>query len=98
MKLRFDARAICDLREIHAYLIEKAEVGAADSVRTHLRVRTRQLAKRPLIGLATTMSEIRVLPPTRYPYRIYYTIQGEDLVILHIRHTSRRAPEADELT
>lgn len=47
MKLRFDARAICDLREIHAYLIEKAEVGAADRVRTHLRLRTRQLAKRP---------------------------------------------------
>ncbi|HEY5827616.1 MAG TPA: type II toxin-antitoxin system RelE/ParE family toxin [Hyphomicrobiaceae bacterium] len=31
--------------------------------------------------------------PTRYPYRIYYTVQGDEVVILHIRHTARRAPD-----
>lgn len=33
------------------------------------------------------------LPPTRYPYRIYYAVLGDDVVILHIRHTARSTPE-----
>jgi len=37
--------------------------------------------------------EVRVLAPTGYPYRIYYTIQGYEIVILHIRHTARQAPD-----
>ena len=37
--------------------------------------------------------EIRILPPTLYPYRIYYTVQGDDVVILHIRHSARSEPD-----
>jgi hypothetical protein len=45
------------------------------------------------VGLATSNPHIRILPPTRYPYRIYYTVQSDELVILHIRHTARLAPD-----
>jgi plasmid stabilization system protein ParE len=51
------------------------------------------LVTNPFIGVVSSNPQIRILPPTRYPYRIYYTVQGEDVVILHIRHTARLAPD-----
>lgn len=41
-------------------------------------------ARPRLIGVLASNPEIRILPPSRYPYRIYYTIQGDDVVILYI--------------
>jgi hypothetical protein len=46
----------------------------------------------PAWGVPSSQTGVRILQPTRYPYRIYYTVQGDDVVILHIRHTSRQAP------
>jgi plasmid stabilization system protein ParE len=57
-----------------------------------LAARIERLRSHPLIGIATDNPDIRVLPPTRYPYRIYYTVRGDEVVILHIRDTARRAP------
>jgi plasmid stabilization system protein ParE len=96
MKLRWDVRALQDLRDIRSYIAKYGSLAAGDRVRQHLRVRVGRLLTNPFIGVATTNPEIRVLPPTRYPYRIYYTVQRENVVILHIRHTARLAP--DDLT
>jgi hypothetical protein len=35
---------------------------------------------------------MRMLAPTRYPHWIYYTVQGNDVIVLHIRHTARGGP------
>jgi hypothetical protein len=51
------------------------------------------LLTHPFIGIATSNPEVRVLPATRYPYRIYYSIQKDEIFTLHIRHTARRAPD-----
>ena len=45
------------------------------------------------MGIVTSNPDVRVLPATRYPYRIYYSIQNNEIFILHIRHTARRAPD-----
>jgi hypothetical protein len=45
----------------------------------------------------TNEPDIRVLPPTRYPYRIYYTITADAVVILHVRHNARRDPDFSNL-
>ena len=66
--------------------------GRFPGVRVNLRARINLLRNRPFIGVVTSNPEIRMLPPTRYPYRIYYTVQGDDVVILHIRHTARSTP------
>jgi plasmid stabilization system protein ParE len=92
MKLRWDARALQDLRDIRSYIVGRGAPAAADRVRQHLRNRVFRLLTNPFIGVVSTNPQIRILPPTRYPYRIYYTIQGSDVVILHIRHTARSAP------
>jgi hypothetical protein len=38
-----------------------------------------------------------MLPPTRYQYRIYYTVSIDAVIVLHIRHTARCAPDPGEL-
>lgn len=93
MSIRWDARAVQDLQDIRSYIVQHGSPAAADRVRLHLRSRIELLLTKPLIGVPTSNSEIRILPPTRYPYRIYYTVQGNDVVILHIRHSARLAPD-----
>jgi addiction module RelE/StbE family toxin len=92
MRLRYDPRAIQDLQDIRDYLTAQASAKAAEVIRRHLRARIERLGAHPFIGIATDNPDIRVLPPTRYPYRIYYTVRGDEVVILHIRHTARRMP------
>jgi toxin ParE1/3/4 len=93
MNLRWDTRALQDLRDIRSYIAVHGSPAAADRVRQHFRTRVNRLLTNPYIGVATTNPQIRILPPTRYSYRIYYTVQGDDVVILHIRHTARSAPD-----
>jgi plasmid stabilization system protein ParE len=92
MRLRWRPRALQDLRDIRAYIATHGSPAAAERVRRHLRTRIARLLDNPFIGVATSDPEIRTLPPTRYPYRIYYTVQGDDVIILHIRHTARQSP------
>ncbi|MEQ1712559.1 MAG: type II toxin-antitoxin system RelE/ParE family toxin [Hyphomicrobium sp.] len=90
MKLRFDPQAVRDLVAIRDYLTETAGSESAERVRLHLKQRMARLLERPGTGISTTMPGVRVLSPTRYPYRIYFTIDGNTIVILHIRHTARQ--------
>jgi len=92
MNLRWGVRALQDLRDIRGYIAVHGSPAAAERVRQHLRTRVHRLLTNPFIGAATTNPQIRILPPARYPYRIYYTVQEDDVVILHIRHTARLAP------
>jgi plasmid stabilization system protein ParE len=49
------------------------------------------------MGRRTTNPDIRILPPSRYSYRIYYSVLQETVIILHVRHTSRSDPELPTL-
>ncbi len=93
MRLRFDPRAIQDLRDIHSFIKEHGTPQSAERVRLHLRDRIERLIDHPLIGKKSSIADVRILPPTRYPYRIYYTILTDTVVILHVRHTARREPD-----
>ena len=90
-------RARADLASIRSYLMQHAGLAATNRVRSHLRRKIIRLAEVPLAGVSTTRAGIRILPPTRYPDRIYYTVTDASVVILHIRHTSRRSPEIDDI-
>jgi len=93
MRLRYDVRAIQDLRDIRAYLETHASPTIAAKVRSHLRARADRLCAHPFLGVASSNPDIRILPATRYPYRIYYAVLADEVVILHIRHTARQAPD-----
>ena len=98
LKVRLDPQAKRDLLEIRSYLTHHAGAVAAEHVRVHIRQRISRLSATPLIGVATGEPGIRVLPPTRYPYRIYYTLMADAVVILHVRHSARRDPEPEDFT
>lgn len=92
MKLRWDRRALQDLRDILNYAAEHGSPVAANRLRKHLVGRIDRLRTNPFIGVASSNPAIRTLLPTRYPYRVYYSVQDGEIVVLHIRHTARQTP------
>jgi plasmid stabilization system protein ParE len=97
LRICLHRQARSDLRDIKAHLLEVADKHAAERVRRHLVQKIERLAKFPLVGIVTSDPLVRVLSPTRYPYRRYYTVSGESVIVLHIRHTFRDLPELDDL-
>ena len=93
MNRRWDPRAIQDVNDIHRYIAANGSEGAAERVRQHLHARIDQLRGHPYLGRKSSNPEIRILAATRYPYLIYYAVESDNVVILHIRHTSRQAPD-----
>jgi toxin ParE1/3/4 len=79
MNVVYAPRALRDLQGISAYLIERTPTGAINT-----------LGYFPEIGPLVDDAEHRRMSVPRYPYVIFYRIEADDLLILHIRHTSRR--------
>jgi toxin ParE1/3/4 len=89
MRIRYTVRASADLAAIRSYLQERNPRAAAATMAA-IRTRIGWLADFPLIAPETDEPGVRALPVVRYPYRIYYEIAGEEVRILHIRHTRRQ--------
>lgn len=98
MTVKLHRRARADLREIRDYVTKAADPNVAEHVRLHLLTRILRLGQHPKLGVASSDPAIRVLSPSKYPYRIYFTVLADSIVILHIRHTARRLPNLDDLT
>lgn len=90
MNVRYTPRARDDLDAIHSYLNERSPA-AASAVLTRIRNRIDRLAGSPLMAPVTDIAGVRGLTILRYPYRAYYRVVNDDVVILHVRD-ARRAP------
>jgi toxin ParE1/3/4 len=97
MKVRLDEQARRDLIDIRTSLRRHASPAAGERVHSHLRSRIKGLGKHPYIGTRASEPDVRVLAPSRYPYRIYYTVTHDAVIILHVRHTARREPDLSRL-
>ena len=95
MRIRYTLRAQNDLEAIYQYLDQRSPAGARSGKRAIER-RIRLLAAIPFIAPATDEPGVYELTIIRYPYKVYYCVEGEEVQIIHIRHTSRRPPPADE--
>ena len=51
----------------------------------------------PEIGQRSDELDVRIILAGRYPYRIYYRVEGDEVLILHIRHTARKAPKSGDV-
>ena len=97
MKVRYSSRATSDIAHIAEYLVERSPSGAR-SVDGSIRKTVDLIAAFP--GSGRTLEQrptIRVMPVGRYPYLIFYTLRGDEIVILHIRHGARKLVDAREL-
>jgi plasmid stabilization system protein ParE len=78
-----------DLERIAAYLVERNPAGAIN-VLGAIKSSVDTLSFFPQIGRLVDNAGHRRVPVLRYPYLIFYRVAGDELLILHIRHTSRR--------
>jgi len=91
MKVRFTRLALDDLRRIYDY-ISKDNPVAASRVVTRLIDRSLALAHAPYQGREVDEPNGRVIVVPRFRYFVFYSIEGDEVHITHIRHTSRRRP------
>jgi toxin ParE1/3/4 len=96
MRLRFTPRATEDLAEIADY-IRAHNSAAAQRVRTSIYESLELLVLFPQIGRRQTAEGVRKLVTRRYRYLVYYTIDpaAEEIVILSVKHPSRRREHSD---
>jgi toxin ParE1/3/4 len=93
MKVRYTPAAFADRERILDYLRARS-VGGARNVAASIREAIAQLKEHPESGYRTDDPGVRVKFVIRYPYKIFYRVRDE-IEILHIRHTSRRAWKSD---
>jgi len=89
MKVRYTTRASSDRDRIFDYLATRSGQGAR-KVLGLITQRINELGENPLKGSKTTKPRLYTIWAAPYPYRIFYRIEAEEVVIIQIRHTSRR--------
>jgi len=90
MKVRYTRRALRNLREIVSF-IATDNPDAADRVRRTILNTIDLVSTRPHVGIRNARApELRSLLVPRYPYRVHYALRGDEVWIIHIRHTARR--------
>jgi plasmid stabilization system protein ParE len=89
MRLRYRAQALGDIDAIHRYLNERSPSGARSVVRA-IYASIQLVAEHPLSYQRTDDPDIRVHVVRRYNYKIFYSVAGDAVEIIHVRHTSRR--------
>jgi toxin ParE1/3/4 len=89
MNVVYAPRALRDLQNIDAYLSERNTAGAVNAL-TAIKSSIDTLSFFPQIGRLVDDAGHRRVPVLRYPYVVFYRIAADELVILHIRHMSRR--------
>lgn len=96
MRVRFTPRAFSDLNVIRTYIHQFNPAAAGRVVALIERIASR-LADFPESGLVSDELDARIVFSRRYPYRIYYRIARDEIVILHIRHAARRPPQSGDI-
>lgn len=89
MRVRYTLRAQADLDAIFTYLDARAPV-AAQSVKSIIERRIALLAEFPHIAPETDQTGVYELTIVRYPYHVYYEINGDEIWIVHIRDARRQ--------
>jgi len=89
MKVRYTPRARADLNDIFSYLDVTAPA-AAQAIKNTIERRIALLADFPRIAPETKLRGVYELTIIRYPYKVYYEINGDEVWIVHVRHTARR--------
>jgi plasmid stabilization system protein ParE len=88
MKVRYTDTAATEVEEILDYIGLHNRV-AAVQVNARLEQTASVLADFPDIAQMSDEPGVRQMPIGRYPLMIFYPVENDELVILHVRHTAR---------
>jgi toxin ParE1/3/4 len=89
VRVRYTPCARSDLEAILQYIDQRSPLGAR-KVKRAIQKTIELVAEFPEAGRRSGEQATRVLPAGRYPYLIYWTVEGGEAWILHIRHARRR--------
>lgn len=90
MYVRYLRRASLDLQEIGTYVDRDSPV-AARRVLATIERHIALLCDFPDLGRWSGVQSVRIAPVPRLPYLIFYRRVGDELRILRVRHSRRRA-------
>ena len=97
MRVTYSPRAVLDLISI-------ADFVSTRSPRRSMAIERRVRRVVDLLGdfpgsgrVLEQRPRIRVIPLGRYPYLIFYTVEADELIVLHIRHSARNPINPDDL-
>jgi toxin ParE1/3/4 len=86
--IRYTRRAQNDLTNILNYLEKRSPRGAL-SVKLAIRRTIDTIGQNPKIGQPLGSEAGRGMPVGRYPYLVFWTVEGGEVWVLHIRHGAR---------
>jgi toxin ParE1/3/4 len=89
MRVRYTPEAFAEREAIFDYLDERNPQAAREVVGL-IKRRIAELGEEPYKGHRTDRPGIYTLWIAPRRYRVFYRIDHEEVVIIHIRHTSRR--------
>ncbi len=89
MKVRYTRRAFNDREAIYDFLEERSPNGATN-VQHAILDAIHALTSYPRLGQRTEFADVYELTVPRYPYKVYYRVEGDEVWILHIRDARRR--------
>lgn len=95
MKICYTETALVEVNEIFAYLSER-NVAAAKRVVARVERTIQNLRDFPEMAQAADEVGARRMPVGRFPFIVFYSIEGDEVVILHVRHGARRWPWEEE--
>lgn len=89
MKVRYRALALADLDSIFQFLNERSPSGARNVLRA-IHDAIVEIAEHPMAAPQTSEPDIRVKILGRYRYKVFYSVAGDTIDIIHVRHGARR--------
>jgi plasmid stabilization system protein ParE len=95
MRIRYTVPAQADLDEIYTYVSEDNPF-AAERIKRQIKIDVDLLGDLPFISRESDYPGVRIRKVRRYPYLIFYSVEADEIVILHVRHGARRWPWEDE--
>jgi toxin ParE1/3/4 len=85
MKVRYSRRALSQLASVHEYLVDR-NPSAAENVTASIRSTIARLREMPMLGKATDAASVHVIVEPEYLYRVFYSIDGQEVFVIHIQH------------
>ena len=91
MRVRYTRTALVELEDILSSAARNNPVAAHD-IGAEIEKVIARLTDFPLSAVSTDIRGVRVALVHRYPYLVFYEVDGEVLVIRNIRHAARQRP------
>jgi toxin ParE1/3/4 len=95
MRVRYTDTALVEIDQAVSYLLEHHPPSSA-TFADLIDAAVAQLLDHPYSAEETEMRGVRRMYIRRFRYSIFYAVAEDEIVILHVRHASRRWPWEDE--